>query len=80
MRYVSAGLMGLGGILIAFGAVVFVLEFFASRADSGHGLREMTALATGALVVGGMLLGLGFLLSRIGRKSNHPAPSRRGTA
>ena len=73
MRYVVAGLMGLGGILISFGAVVFVLELFASRADSGHGLREMTALATGVIVVGGVLLGLGFLLSRIGRKSNRPA-------
>ncbi len=80
MRYVAAGLMGLGGILIAFGGVVFVLELLASRADSGHGLREMTALATGSVVVGGISLGLGLLLSRFGRKSDDPTLSRRGTA
>ena len=80
MRYVATALTGVGGILIAFGAVVFVLALLASRADSGHGLREMTALATASIVVGGILFGLGFLLSRMGRKSNHPTPSRSGTA
>lgn len=80
MRYVAAGLTGVGGILIAFGAVVFVLALLASQADSGHGLREMTALGTASVVAGAILFGLGFLLNRLGRKSSHPSPSRGGTA
>ena len=76
MRNAVAGLMGLGGILVAFGAVVFVLELLASRADSGHGLREMTVLAMGSVVAGAILLGLGFILSRVGREANNSASQR----
>ena len=74
MRYIVDGMMGVGTILFAFGSVIVVLELFASRADSGHGLREMTALAAASLVVGGALLALGFVLGRLARKSHLSAP------
>ena len=67
MRYVVASLMGVGGILLSFGAVIFVLEIFARQADSARGLREMTGTGTGAVVIGAGLLAVGFLLGRFSR-------------
>jgi hypothetical protein len=66
--YLSAALMGIGGIFVSFGAVVFVLEIFASRGtDPEHRLPTMTALGMETLIGGGILLVLGYLLTRVGR-------------
>jgi hypothetical protein len=72
MRNMAMVLMGLGGIIISFGAVVFVIELFAGHFGSVHGLRVMTATGTGLIFVGAVLFGSGFLFSRIGRKDGHP--------
>jgi ABC-type transport system involved in multi-copper enzyme maturation permease subunit len=69
----AAALMGIGGIFIAFGSVVFVLAIFASRSDPEHKLATMSALAVSSLVAGAVLFGLGFLLNRIGRSTRDGA-------
>jgi hypothetical protein len=65
-----AGLMGIGGILISFGAVVVVLSIFARQGETRHELPAMTTLAVGSIVVGAVMFGAGFLLSRLGRRSD----------
>ncbi|MFN2635576.1 MAG: hypothetical protein ABR585_00920 [Gemmatimonadaceae bacterium] len=72
MRYVVASLMGVGGILASFGGVIFVLELLAHHADSGRGLRDMSVMAIGSVVLGGGLFALGFLLNRLrlGRRAS----------
>ncbi len=64
-----AALMGIGGIFVSFGAVVLVLAFFARTGETHLQLPAMASLATGTLVVGGVMFVLGFLLNRVGRKS-----------
>ena len=71
----AAAMMGIGGIGLCFGAVVFVLSLFAGRSDPDHKLATMTALAVTSLVIGGVLLGLGFLLNRIGRGARNDSLS-----
>ena len=66
---IAAMLMGVGGILISFGTVVIVLSFFARQGDTRLELPAMATLATGALVVGAIMFGAGFLLGRVGRSS-----------
>ena len=61
----AAALMSIGGIFVAFAAVVFMLVILASRGDPEHKLATMSAVAF--LVAGAVLFGLGFLLNRIGR-------------
>ena len=66
----AAGLMGIGWILISFGAVIAVLYVLARQ--GGDTLHELPAMATGAvasLVVGAVLFAVGYLLSRMGRNS-----------
>jgi drug/metabolite transporter (DMT)-like permease len=63
----AAALMGIGGIFLCFGTVVFILEFFARRNGAGHQLATMSSLGVIALVGGAVLFGLGYLLNRIGR-------------
>lgn len=65
----SAASMGIGGILLCFGFVVFVLEIFARQGDVGHQVAEMSKLGVESLVLGAILFGLGFLLSKAGRRS-----------
>jgi hypothetical protein len=65
--YLSAALMGIGGIFVSFAAVVFVLEIFASRSDPEHRVPTMTALGMEMLIGGAILLILGYLLTRLGR-------------
>jgi len=74
----SAGLMGIGGILLSFGAVIVVLAFFARQGggDTRLQLPAMTTVALGSLVVGAVMFGAGFLLSRVGRNSNQSAGDR----
>ena len=67
----AAGLMGIGWILISFGAVIAVLYVLARR--GGDTLHELPAMATGAvasLVVGAVMFAAGFLLSRVGGSSD----------
>ncbi|HEX9129194.1 MAG TPA: hypothetical protein VF850_08540 [Gemmatimonadaceae bacterium] len=73
----SAGLMGVGGILLSFGTVIVVLAFFARQGGATRlQLPEMTTVALGSLVVGAVMFGAGFLLSRIGGNSNQSAGDR----
>jgi hypothetical protein len=73
----SAGLMGVGGILLSFGAVIVVLAFFARRGGATRlQLPAMTTAALGSLVVGAVMFGAGFLLSRVGGNSNQSEGDR----
>jgi uncharacterized membrane protein len=66
--YLSATLMGIGGIFVSFAAVIFILEIFARRSDPEHRVPAMTALGMETLIGGGILLVLGFLLARMWRE------------
>ena len=73
----AAGLMGIGGILLSFGAVIVVLAFFARQGGATRlQLPAMTTAALGSLVVGAVMFGAGFLLSRVGGNSNQSAGDR----
>jgi drug/metabolite transporter (DMT)-like permease len=61
----AAAFMGIGGIFVSFGAVVFILEYFTSRTDAVHQLPTMTGLGLLTLVGGGVLFALGYLLNRM---------------
>lgn len=67
---VAAGLMGVGAIFVSFGAVILVLALFARNGDTRGELPAMMTLATGSLVVGAVMFGLGYLLNRMGRSSS----------
>ncbi|HEY8852475.1 MAG TPA: hypothetical protein VIM36_09860 [Gemmatimonadaceae bacterium] len=62
--FVSA-FMGIGGIFLCFSAVVFVLGLFARRGDVGHQIATMNLLTVATFLVGVVLFGLGYLLSRM---------------
>jgi len=65
----AAALMGIGGILLSFGAVIVVLALFARSGDTRGQLPAMTTVAVGSLVVGAVMFGAGYLLGRVGRNS-----------
>ena len=69
----AAAFMGIGGILLCFSVVVFVIEIFARRSDAGHQLATMSALAVATFVGGVILFGLGYLLNRVGRSIRNGA-------
>jgi divalent metal cation (Fe/Co/Zn/Cd) transporter len=71
----AAAFMGIGGIFLCFSLVVFVLETFARRADAGHQLAAMSAVAVAAFVGGVIVFGLGYLLNRVGRNTRNDAIS-----
>lgn len=77
---ISAGLMGVGGILISFGAVIVVLSLLARQGETRIELPAMTTVLTGAIVVGAVMFGAGYLLGRIGRNSDQSSQPERGTA
>ncbi len=64
--------MGVGGIFVSFGAVILVLALFARNGETRGELPAMMTLATGSLVVGAVMFGLGYLLNRMGRSSSSP--------
>jgi MFS family permease len=69
--YLSAALMGIGGIFVSFGAVVFIIEIFARRSDPEHRVPEMTALGMETVIGGAILMVLGYLLARMWRERSH---------
>ena len=71
----AAGLMGIGGIFVSFGAVVAIIEFFSRHNDWRLQLPTMTSLALAAIVIGGVMLVAGYLLSRLRRSSERSGPS-----
>lgn len=73
MKNMAMALMALGGIILSFGMVVFLIELLAGYFGSQHGLRVMTATGTGLVVIGAVMFALGFLVGRQGRKDGHPA-------
>lgn len=77
---IAAGLMGIGGIFMSFGAVIVVLALFARHDNVRTELPAMTTLAAGSIIVGAVMFGAGYLLSRVGRSSEHSARSERTTA
>ena len=64
--------MGVGAIFVSFGAVILVLALFARHGETRGELPAMMTLATGSLVVGAVMFGLGYLLNRMGRSSSSP--------
>ena len=73
----AAALMGIGGILMSFGAVIVVLALFARSGDTRGQLPAMTTVAVGSLVVGTVMFGAGYLLGSTGRDSNRSLDSAR---
>ena len=73
----EAFLMGVGGIFAAFGATVLVIAIFSRMNEWRVQLPAMFTLGTGTLVVGLVMLVLGFLLSRGGRGSAERNPDYR---
>ena len=73
----AAALMGIGGILLSFGAVIDVLALFARTGDTRGQLPAMTTVAVGSLVVGAVMFGAGYLLGRVGRNSDRSLDSAR---
>jgi hypothetical protein len=73
----AAALMGIGGILVAFGSVIVVLALFAMHGDTRGQLPAMTTAAVGSLVVGAVMFGAGYLLGRVGRNSDRSLDSPR---
>jgi hypothetical protein len=67
--HVAAGMMGIGSIFLAFGAVVLVISLAASRADAQRNVAGMHMLAMESIVGGAILVGVGALLHRSGRNS-----------
>ncbi len=67
----AAALMGIGGIFVSFGAVIVVLALFARYDNVRTDLPAMTTLATGSIVIGAVMFAAGYLLGRVGGKSNH---------
>ena len=67
-----AALMGVGAIFAAFGVTVLLITIF-SRMN--HWLVVPTEISLGTLtvVVGGAMFVAGYLLNRIGRRSNDTA-------
>jgi hypothetical protein len=71
----AAALMGIGGILLSFGAVIVVLALFARNGDTRGQLPAMTTAAVASLVIGAVMFGAGYLLGRVGRNSDRPLDS-----
>jgi hypothetical protein len=75
--YLAATMLSIGGMFISFAAVVFVIEIFTRRNDTGHSVPTESALGIEMLVGGAVLMVIGYLLSRMGsRRSNESAGAR----
>ncbi|MFL5595793.1 MAG: hypothetical protein ACJ785_14460 [Gemmatimonadaceae bacterium] len=65
----AAAMLGIGGILVSFGAVVVLISLLAHNGDARLRLPAMMTLATGTIVVGAVLFAAGYLLNRVGRRA-----------
>jgi hypothetical protein len=65
----AALLMGIGGILLAFGTTVLGIAIFARTGEWRFQLSVMMSVATGALVIGAVMFAVGYLFHRLGRES-----------
>ena len=65
----AAALMGIGGIFLYFGVTIVVIAIFTRMGGWRPQVPTMLSVATGALVTGGAMFVLGFLLNRVGRHS-----------
>jgi len=66
--HAADGLMGIGGIFVAFGAVTGVIAFAARAADAQRNITTMHMTTLGSILGGAILFGLGFLLRRGAQK------------
>jgi membrane-bound ClpP family serine protease len=67
----SEGLMGVGGIFLAFGFTVIVIGMFARmNTNTQAELPAITKLATVMVGVGAAMFVVGYLLARMGRSGD----------
>jgi len=64
----TAALMGVGGIFLAFGFTIMAISVFAHQGDWRIWLPGMMKAGPAFLVVGGVMFVLGWLLNRTGRE------------
>ena len=67
MRSIAAALLGIGGIFVAFGLTVFIITWLA-KVNSHPGLAEMVRAGAVSMIGGAILMALGFLAGRMGRR------------
>jgi len=60
----AATFVGLGGVSLAFGAVVFILTFAVSRVDPSQGLHGRIETGLLSVVLGVVVMGAGVLLRK----------------
>jgi len=72
--FLSAGLMGVGGIFLSFAVTILIIAIFTRTSSMWRSSfpTEMSA-ATFFLIVGGVMFVLGWLLQRGGRRSDEGA-------
>ena len=74
----SEALMGIGGIMTAFGVTVIIIGYFAHRNTNTQAeFPAILSLATLSVVAGVVLLAAGYLLHRMTRDDSVPAAPRR---
>ena len=73
-------MLGIGWIFISFGVTTVILFLLARQAGNAQWQPEMAKMMVGSLVVGAVMFGAGFLLSRIGREANRSANADRSIA
>jgi hypothetical protein len=72
--FLSAGLMGVGGIFLSFAVTILIIAIFTRTSSMWRSSfpTEMS-VATFFLVVGGVMFVLGWLLHRGGRRADETA-------
>jgi ABC-type transport system involved in multi-copper enzyme maturation permease subunit len=72
--------MGIGWIFISFGVTTVILYLLAKQAGNVQWQSEMATMMVGSLVVGAVMFGAGYLLTRVGRDSSRSTPADRSIA
>jgi hypothetical protein len=62
--------MSLGAVSLGFSAVVFILTLVVRTVDPGQGLEGRMVVGLVSLVLGVILVGIGFLVGGFGRRSS----------
>jgi len=74
----SEALMGIGGIFIAFGATALIIGLFARQMTNTRAeFPAILTVATGAVVVGAVMFGAGYLLHRMTRDARDTSTAPR---